>query len=253
MRKAYILFIFMLGGAIFYSNSLLKEFSTNMHSWATGYEIMEMAGKELWVEVHDVSPAYLSKLDEVVQVLERHPDAYSKAVLFIIPNHGGVTPMHEYPEFIARLRTLEDAGYILGLHGYAHDKPLKKPEFKTSYEEAEALLMASKEEFAASDLGFPTHFLPPGWRTTREADTLLHENFDYVYYYYYIVSPNGIIPSQSLEYVWHDYNYRARDRARRDYRKGEGVIRLTLHLGAINNEAGLRFLEEYLSSIEEKE
>lgn len=253
MRRAYILLILILGGVIFYSNPFLKESSTLMHSEAMGYEIREMNGKELWVEVHDVSPGYSSDLEEVVQVLERHPKAYSKVVLFVIPNHGGATPLHDYPKFVSRLKALEKKGFILGLHGYTHKNPLIAPEFRTGRAKAERLLQAAEKEFNASGLRTPSYFLPPGWRTTREADVLLSENFDYVYYYYYIDSPSGIIPSQSNEYVWHNYHYRALDMAKRDYRKGKGVIRLTIHLGAINNKAGLQFLEDYLRWIEEKE
>ncbi len=257
MRKALILFVFILGLGVFYSNHLLKESSTLLHSWVTGYEIREsdlgMDDKELWIEVHDVSPTYLSKLEEVVQVLEKHPRAYSKVVLFIIPNHGGDTPLQEYPEFVNKLQILERKGFILGLHGYTHKDPTVKPEFKTSRAEAEKLLQTAEKEFAASGLKLPTYFLPPGWRTTREVDDLLMEMFELVYYYYYVDTPYGIYPSQTHEYVWYNHNYKALERAQRDYTNLNGVIRLTIHLGAINTTKGLTFLHQYLRWIEEKE
>ncbi len=253
MRKALIILVLILGLGIFYSNPLLKESSTLLHSGVTGYEIREMDGKELWVEVHDVSPAYLSKLEEVVQVLEKYPDAYSKAVLFIIPNHGGVTPLREYPEFVNKLQTLERQGFILGLHGYTHKEPMVKPEFKTSRAEAEKLLQAAEKELTASGLRLPTYFLPPGWRTTRDVDALLRERFEFIYYYYYVDTPYGIYPTQSHEYVWHNFSYKAPERAQRDYNNMNGVVRLTIHLGAVNNDKGLNFLNQYLRWIEEKE
>lgn len=257
MRRTRLLMaVFILTAlytAYIYSNTMLKESVTRFHSHNTGLKILEPEGKELWVEIHDVSPAYQGKLEEVLEVLNEHPTAYSKVVLFVIPNHGGVAPMQDYPEFVSKLKALESRGFVLGLHGYTHEEPMLKPEFKTGRAEADQLLRASEEGFNASGLGFPSHFLPPGWQTTREADGLLREKFGYVYYYYYIDSPQGIIPSQSLEYIWHDYSYKALDRAQWDYANLKGVIRVTIHLGAINNEKGLTFLHQYLSWIEEKE
>jgi hypothetical protein len=252
MRRRIVIVFLLAFVAYFYSNPILKESFTILHAKTTGLEVLEVADKEVWIEVHDVSPAYLEKLEEVVDVLEKHPGAYSKVVLFIIPNHGGVTPMHAYPGFVGRIKELEEKGFVLGLHGYAHDSPMVKPEFKVSPAEAERLLKLAEEEFNASGLRFPSYFLPPGWQTTREVDELLRKRFQFVYYYYYIDSPRGIIPSQSLEYVWHGYSYKALKRAQRDYANLRGIVRLTIHLGAINNEEGLNFLRGYLGWLEEK-
>lgn len=254
MRKKILIVtaLFAIYLVAFYSNPILKESLTLLHTRATGLEVLEVNDKELWVEIHDVSPAYLDKLEEVAEVLEKHPRAYSKVVLFIIPNHGGVAPMQEYPEFVSGLKALEKKGFILGLHGYTHEEPMIKPEFKTSTVQAERLLRVAEKEFNASGLRFPAYFLPPGWQTTREVDKLLRKKFEFVYYYYYIDTPYGIYPSQSLEYVWHGYSYRALEMAQRDYTTLEGVVRLTIHLGAINNDRGLDFLHDYLSWIEEK-
>lgn len=230
-----------------YSSSILD--STLPHG---GMEVLEIPGKELWVEVHDVSPAYLEELEEVMEVLQRHPKAYSKVVLFVIPNHGGAMPMHEYPEFVAKLKELQGRGFILGLHGYTHDNPLVSPEFKTSRLEAEKLLLAAEREFNASGLKFPSYFLPPGWRAAEEVRGLLREKFQFIYYYSSIESSRGIIPSKSREYVWNRHVYKALERARRDYANSRGVVRLSLHLRAINTQEGLRFLQEYLSWIEDE-
>ena len=253
MKKILILATFLvLYLGVYYADPILKETSIFAHSKIAGLPVLETNEKELWIEVHDVSPGYKEKLDEVLDILEAHPKAYSKAVLFVIPNHGGNTPLHTYPEFIEKLNALKQKGYVIGLHGYTHKRPMTSPEFETTKEMAETLLQKGQEEFNASNLVFPSYFLPPGWQTSREVDRVLRDRFDYIYYYYFIVSPQGIIPSQSLEYVWHGYSYKAIERAQDDYTSLKGVVRLTVHLGAINTPEGLEFLDRYLGWVEEK-
>jgi hypothetical protein len=252
MRKPLILTAFIVISLVYYADPVMKHASTFAHSQITGLPVLAPDGKELWIEVHDVSPGYAEKLDEVLNILEAHPEAYSKAVLFVIPNHGGDAPLHAYPEFVNTLKALDARGYVIGLHGYTHSRPMSRPEFKTTREQAAWLLQRGETEFHASGLRPPSHFLPPGWQTSVEVDSMLRERFEYIYYYYFIVSPEGIIPSRSLEYVWHGYSYRALDRARKDYATLNGVIRLTIHLGAINTPEGLEFLDSYLGWIEEK-
>jgi hypothetical protein len=252
MRKNILFLVLFIVFGLYYSNPFLKESFTLFHSLTTGLPIVDTDQKELWIEVHDVSPSYARELEEVVKILDEHHGAYSKVVLFVIPNHGGSTPLRKYPEFTKRLRALEKKGFIIGLHGYTHEHPLAKPEFKTRIEHAEMLLHEGEEEFSAAGMKFPRYFLPPGWQTSREVDELLRNRFEYVYYYYYIDSPEGIIPSQSREYVWYGYSFRAFEKAQKDYTSLRGVIRLTIHLGAINNKEGLNFLDSYLGWIEEK-
>ena len=252
-RKAMILTVFSaLFLGIYYADPILKEAFTFIHSQKTGLPVIDADKKELWIEIHDVSPGYAEKLDEVLMVLQAHPTAYSKVVLFVIPNHGGITPLHTYPEFIEKLKTLDRQGYVIGLHGYTHARPMTRPEFKTTRGRAKNLLEESQEEFNVSGLRFPSHFLPPGWQTSGEVDEMLRKRFDYIYYYYFIVSPRGIIPSKSQEYVWRGHGYRALDRARGDYAHLRGVFRLTIHLGAINSQEGLEFLDSFLGWVEEK-
>lgn len=254
MRKISILAVLLVLflGAFYDADPILKKTAIFIHSHTTGLPLVDMDKKELWIEIHDVSPGYEEELDEVLGIIERHPRAYAKVVLFVIPNHGGNTPLHTYPEFTEKLKTLRKRGYVIGLHGYTHEHPLIKPEFKTTREQAETLLRKAEEEFNVSGVKFPSYFLPPGWQTSRAVDGILRSRFDYIYYYYFIVSPNGIIPSKSQEYVWHGYSYRPLERAQADYSSLQGVVRLTLHLGAINTKEGLDFLDRYLGWIEEK-
>jgi predicted deacetylase len=224
--------------------------TTTYHSHREGLKVLRPEGKMVWIEVHDVSPGYDEELREVIEVLERHRNAFDRAVLFVIPNHGGRDPISLHPEFVNYLMRLESMGYELGLHGYSHTNPLTKPEFDTSLKEAERLLNLAKSEFEKAGLDFPEVFLPPGWRTSSEVAKLLRKRFEMVYYFYYLETKDGIVPSKSHEYVWHGIRAGGVRLARLDYLRSEGIYRLTLHLGAINDPRGLEFLDEFLEWIE---
>ncbi len=226
----------------------LKSIVIFLHTTTHGIEKIEIDAQpaQLWIEIHDVSPGYgYEKLKEILSILEEYPSSYSKVVLFVIPNHGNATPLHKYPEFAGKLKKLEEKGYLLGVHGYAHEEPLKKFEFDCDAEQAERMLSAARYEFEASNLRFPSYFAAPGWRTSHEVNEHLRKNFDYVYYYYYIDNPDGTLPYHSNEYTWHNFDRGGVQGALQDYSNTRGVFRLTLHVGAVN-ERGLRFLDEFL-------
>lgn len=227
----------------------LKTVVIFWHTTTHGIEKIEINAQpaQLWIEIHDVSPGYgYGKLEEILNIVEKYPNAYSKVVLFVIPNHGNATPLHKYPEFAEKLKKLEEKGYLLGVHGYAHEEPLKKFEFDCDVERAELLLGAARHEFEASGMRFPSYFAAPGWRTSYEVNEYLRKNFEHVYYYYYIDTPNGTLPYHSNEYTWYSFDRGGIKQAVRDYSDAKGVFRLTLHVGAVN-ERGLRFLEEFLT------
>ncbi len=232
----------------------LKSLVIFLHTATHGIDKIEIDAQpaQLWVEIHDVSPGYgYEKLEEILNVLEKYPTTYSRIVLFVIPNHGNATPLHEYPEFAQKLKKLEGKGYLLGVHGHAHEEPLKKFEFDVDAGQAELLLDASRHEFKASGLRFPSYFAAPGWRTSYEVNEFLRKNFEYIYYYYYIDTPNGTLPYHSNEYTWYSFDRGGVEQAKRDYTNTRGVFRLTLHVGAVN-EKGLRFLEEFLQWLSKK-
>jgi hypothetical protein len=250
MKSRLLLSVIIICIILLNLNLIFKDSSTLLYSWTSGGEIINNDRKELWIEIHDVSPLTLNYLEEVVDIIERYPNAYAKTVLFIIPNHGGVTPIHEYPEFVNKIQDLQKKGYTLGIHGYTHD--LSNPEFNTDFKEAKNLLAMSENEFIESKLSIPEYFLPPGWRTTRIANDVLRDKFKFIYYYYYIDTPGGIQPTKSNEYVWYNLSYKPVEIALRDYNDSKGIFRLTLHLGAINTSRGLIFLDSYLGGIEKK-
>jgi len=204
---------------------------------------------ELWIEVHDVSPGWgYARLHQVIRVLEEHRGAFSKAVLFVIPNHANTTPLSQYPEFAEKLRELEGEGFILGLHGYTHFYK----EMNTTPEKALSVIENALKEFERANLTMPRYFVPPGWDTTPEVSRMLEERFTYVYYSDRVKAPGGVKGYPSHEYTWYEGSVNSSlSTAKTEYLNcSEKVFRLTVHLGAVNTPENLRFLDEFLSWVE---
>ncbi len=255
MRKRYFLLAATVLFFYFLGEAALGTAYIFVHSKVNGIGINELDSSppQLWIEVHDISPGYgYAKLDEIITILENHKGAYAKAVLFVIPNHANTTPLRDYPEFMGKLKELEKRGYVIGMHGYAHPAPLKQFEFGGSAEEAEKLLEAGLEEFRMFGLQ-PRYFAPPGWETSREVNSLLRNNFEYSYYYFFIDARDETLPYKSHEYTWYTRSAeKALSDAKQDYSRSKGVFRLTLHMGAANDERALRFLDEFLGWVESR-
>lgn len=206
---------------------------------------------ELWIEIHDVSPGWKYwRLEQVINITESHRGAFSKAVLFVIPNHANATPLYAYPEYVQQLKALEARGYILGLHGYAHPTP-PPFEMNVSHERTTVLVSSGFAEFEKVNLSKPRYFAPPGWITSPEASAYLNSEFNYVFYANFTKTPNGIKPYASHEYTWFTENATlALEKARKEYSEAKNVFRLTIHLEAANKEEGLKFLGEFLKWVE---
>lgn len=206
---------------------------------------------EVWLEIHDVSPGWKYwRLEQLINITEKHRDAFSKAVLFVIPNHAGATPLNSYPEYVRQLKLLETKGYVLGLHGYAHPTP---PIYEMNVSQAVAiqLINASLEEFQKANLTEPRYFAPPGWVVSPEAERYLNSAFDYVYYAQAMKTPQGIRNYTSHEYTWYTSNATSSmQNATREFLQTNGVFRLTIHLEAGNTPQGLMFIDEFLAWIE---
>jgi len=69
------------------------------------------------VSIHDVSPAWSR---EIEHALELCAEVGVKPALLVVPNFHGRAPLTDAPAFVDRLRTLQDAGHELLLHGYYH-------------------------------------------------------------------------------------------------------------------------------------
>lgn len=207
---------------------------------------------EVWVEIHDVSPGWKYwRLEQILNVTEKYPKAYSKVVLFVIPNHANTTPLRRYPDYTSRLKTLAERGYIIGIHGYAHPTNSTQSEFNVTRKEAAILVEKAKEEFESAGLEFPSYFAPPQWTASPEASSYLAENFEYVYYAGYVATPRGKLPYTSHEYTAYNKNVTSTlIQAKKEYiETKEDVFRLTIHLYSANVDEGLKFLDEFLSWI----
>lgn len=223
-------------------------------TWVTqeGYHSAHEPPK-LWVEVHDVSPGYgVEKLREITDILERHRRVAEKVVLFVIPNHAGVTPLSSYPEFVSVLKNLSEEGFILGIHGYTHREPEWDPEFNTDVENAKKLIEASRQEFRKAGLVPARYFAPPNWYASAEVSPYLREEFDFVYYAFSIDTPSGPMPYPTHEYTWYNIDFGGIKKAEKDFLQSKGVFRLTIHVGAANSPKNLEFLEQFLSWVEEQ-
>lgn len=249
-RVPLVVLSLVLIALFFESAGLFSWAATELHVKRAGLQVAGNEAKELWIEVHDVSPSYGAEpLLEVVNVLDRHSKAYSRAVLLVIPNHGGSAPLSGYKEFTRLLAELERRGYSLGVHGYAHPDPLRSREFNVKAEDARSLVDSALDEFEAAGLGRPEIFAPPGWVASQEVEGVLRENFQYVYYFYYIDAGRATLPYESHEYTWYRLNP-GLWKAKFDYARTKGVFRLSLHVGAVNSEENLKFLDDFLAYVE---
>ncbi len=253
MKYALLVFLLLLiTGFILESWGAFSWVAINMHSSRTELPIEERNGqKEVWVEIHDVSPVYGAEpLLEVVEVLDGHSNAYERAVILVIPNHAGNNPLRNHPEFTQILDELEKKGYTIGVHGYKHPDPTRSREFMTEDVKADELIDSALAEFGAAGLNIDTVFAPPGWLASQEAAQVLREKFQYVYYYYYMDTENAILPYPVHEYTWYGFNP-GLWKAKLDYKRTKGVFRLSVHINAVNSKENLKFLDDFLSYVEE--
>ncbi len=253
--SALLLFLFLLivvykGIAIFKSATILTH--TTLH----GLEKIELKNDppSLWIEVHDVSPGYgLEKLGAVTDILDSHEAAFEKVVLFVIPNHGGESPLSSYPEFSSELKRLSRNGYLLGIHGFTHREGMRNPEFKTNLSNGRMLIERSREEFIKSGLEPPDYFAPPGWYASGDVSRYLRGEFNYTYYAFFIDTPNGTLPYSTHEYTWYDKKIGSLEEAKKDFKASKGIFRLTIHMNAVNTERNLLFLDDFLDWVEGEE
>ncbi len=202
---------------------------------------------EIWIEIHDVGANYeVPELEKVMEVLEKHPRAYEKVVLMVVPNYGGKYPFHENKEFLEYLRGLQREGYVLGAHGYTHIGE----EFLVPRDAAGEIIREADDEFSISGFWTPEVFLPPRWTFTTESLDVAIKRFEEVY------TDNGIYLNGSfMRYPVHEYTNDSNDfaydvqfeQAQRDYLETKGVFRLSMHLAFASSEKHLRLLDEFLA------
>jgi predicted deacetylase len=255
MRKQKMIILLLVSAIIIVNGySIVKGLAVFAHIKLHSLQKIKIDAEpaQLWIEVHDVSPGYGSnKLREITDILDKHKDASDRLVLFVIPNHGGNTPLSKYPEFVEDLKRLQENGYILGVHGYTHDGGLKNPEFNTNLSNGITLVSRAKEEFKRSGLVAPRYFAPPGWHSSNKVSKYLRSEFDFTYYAFFIDTSTGTLPYSTHEYTWYNINRGGLKKAKKDYLNSNGVFRLTIHLGAANSIENLEFLNQFISWVAE--
>ncbi len=205
---------------------------------------------DVWIEIHDIGANYkIDALKGVMGILEKHPNAYNKSVLLVIPNYHGKAPFHLNNEFVEYLNFLEERGHKLSPHGYVHTQN----EFRVSGNRTEEILNKSFEEFEMSGFNVSSEFVSPYWGYSRESLDVIMKYFDEVY------TDNGVyIKGKFSRYPVHEYtegsksiNYKLQlVKAIRDYRSSKGVFRLSMHLAFAYYPDHLKFLDAFLAWVE---
>jgi predicted deacetylase len=139
------------------------------------------------VSIHDVSPRYSAEIEHAVLLCRARG---VNPALLVVPNLHGRAPLDRAPDFVRRLRELEQQGSQILLHGLYHETEGRpsgasttRPSFgrwlrqsvasageaefgELSLEQAASRLDAGLSMFA--ELGLPVHgFVPPAWILPR--------------------------------------------------------------------------------------
>ena len=204
-------------------------------------------GPKLVILIHDVSPVYSEYLKEVVRIISTY-GLQSDTYLLIIPNHAEEYDLREYPEFVEYLHSLQREGYHIGLHGYTHIGR----EFECNKSAARKMLEKALEIMHGVNLT-PEVFLPPRYALSSDArDVILAQNLTIITKDSVILpggAENGIT---NREYTWYISKLKLPfelRRAKKDYETSEGSFFLSIHLKAVNNEAGMEFLRRFLDFV----
>jgi predicted deacetylase len=69
------------------------------------------------VSLHDVSPAWAAEVDDALALCGR---AGARPALLVVPNFHGQAPLLDDESFCGRLRSLQERGHEVYLHGFFH-------------------------------------------------------------------------------------------------------------------------------------
>ncbi|AFK21656.1 DUF2334 domain-containing protein [Pyrococcus sp. ST04] len=198
--------------------------------------------------VHDVSPVYISYLQNITKIIQEY-GLQSDTYLLIIPNHAGNNEISKYPMFVAMIKRLEREGFKVGIHGYTHIGD----EFNCNSSVAEEKIKLATIALKKANISFERIFVPPRYSISKEAlNVLLKDNFtvilrDRIYY------PNGTcIKVKNREYTWYASNFTLGIRliiAKFEFRKNKENFILSLHPKAANYGCGLEFLRRFLEFV----
>ncbi|ASJ08679.1 polysaccharide deacetylase [Thermococcus siculi] len=234
-----------------------REVSNHLRKSTPPRKSEEVHYEKPTILVHDVTPFYFDELREIIAVLDDYNYSNS-TILFVIPvfdttHYGDEWDLRKHPDFVEYLHELQERGYRVELHGYAHTYH----EFNCSHELANEKL--DNATAMMRELGFDniTLFLPPAWAINNESLRVILEHNFTVVMTDYLILPNGSrVRIVNKEYSWYINGSQVRDRLRvalHDYRKAskEGIpFYLSVHPGPVNYGGGLEFLREFLEAVD---
>ncbi len=206
---------------------------------------LSLAG-ELVIVIDDGSGKYSTEEHaQVFEVLDRYD---ARSILFVIPmhKHNNISFFNfsDYPELSGYLKNEAKKGHEIGLHGLYHEPY----EFgNLSYDEAVSRIKIGRVLLESSLDLHVSHFKPPYWAesngTLRALEALGFKDANSYPY---------------KEYTWYlePVNLsRALESAKSEYLSAcvkEKPFFLVLHIHAVNHGAGLEFLDNFLSFVEEE-
>ncbi len=148
------------------------------------------------VSIHDVSPATVETTSVMIEDLARV--GVSVTSLLVIPNHHGVHPVVERPDFQRQIQAWARDGHEVVLHGYFHRRPPKQCErlldkvvtrlytagegefYDLSYAEARTQLQRGLNDFAACGFENVRGFIAPAWLLGADAErAVMDSGFQY--------------------------------------------------------------------------
>ena len=209
-----------------------------------------MYGKYLVVSIHDASPKNLVAIEDILWELEKRN--VSPLSVLVIPNHEGRYPVDSHPEFVQYMKTLEEKGCEIVLHGYEHISG--KGKYGSLRSRIQGLWGLHLAEFECLDydssrmklekgiamfdrLGIEVSgFVPPCWSVNQESYRAIRDmGFSYMTLRDKIIrlKDGGIIESRAYEFegilTFLDYWNRFHNSRISGRSKQTEVIRIPLH------------------------
>ncbi len=204
--------------------------------------------------IHDVSPEYLRYLYGITDAVNKH-NFQKYTYLFLITYHHGKYNMENYPKYVSFLKKLQKEGYHIEFHAYLHNGAEFDCNYKTAvkkWEISEGIMRRCG--FNSINLFFPPHgkvskgalraFLERGVSVITRRTLFVLEH-----------SETKAFAIDNQEFTWYinskELKYKL-SRAKSNYKmalKENELFCLSVHPKAINDPAGMEFLNEMLGYI----
>lgn len=139
----------------------------------------------LVVSLHDVAPSTRPLADKILNDLSQKGIRHCS--LLVVPDYHHQGSSMQDPQFVSWLRNLEAIGHEIVIHGYFHERPMRRNEtvfekvvtrmytqgegefYDIDYDEAFRRIKRAQEEFRAAGLK-PRGFVAPAWLLASEGE-----------------------------------------------------------------------------------